>query len=37
MTEGGYGYHTIWENLIEYLRALDIEALKKEAGLTSRR
>jgi protein tyrosine/serine phosphatase len=37
MTDGGYGYHTIWKNLIEYLQKLDIEAIKKQAGLTSRR
>jgi protein tyrosine/serine phosphatase len=36
MTEGGYGYHTVWTNLITYLRKLDIEALKKQAGLGSR-
>lgn len=33
MTEGGYGYHAVWRNLIRYLRKLDIEALKKQAGL----
>jgi protein tyrosine/serine phosphatase len=33
MTDGGFGYHTIWKNLIEYLNELDIEALKKRAGL----
>jgi len=37
MTEGGFGYHTVWKNLIKYLRDLDIESLKKNAGLTSRR
>lgn len=33
MTDGGYGYHTVWTNLIEYLRQLDVAALKKQAGL----
>jgi protein tyrosine phosphatase (PTP) superfamily phosphohydrolase (DUF442 family) len=33
MTNGGYGFHEIWENLPEWLDKLDIEALKKEAGL----
>jgi protein tyrosine/serine phosphatase len=37
MAEGGFGYHTVWKNLIKYLRDLDIEALKKKAGVTSRR
>jgi len=33
MTDGGFGYHTMWKNLIEYLNKLDIEALRKKAGL----
>lgn len=35
MTDGGFGYHAIWKNLIEYLNELDIDALKKKAGMTS--
>lgn len=30
MTEGGYGFHAIWENLIEYIRNLDIEAIQPD-------
>ena len=33
MTGGGFGYHVVWKNLIKYLNKLDIEALKKKAGL----
>lgn len=33
MTEGGFGFHGIWQNLIEYINALDIEAVKKRAGI----
>jgi len=33
MTEGDFGYHTVWKNLIRYLNALDIEALRRKAGL----
>jgi len=33
MTKGDFGYHTVWRNLIKYLNALDIEALRKKAGL----
>ena len=33
MTKGGYGFHPLWKNLLRYLRALDVEALKKGAGL----
>lgn len=30
MTEGGFGYHAVWKNLIRYLNALDVEALKRK-------
>lgn len=33
MTEGGFGFHSIWKDLVEYLRELDVERLRKEAGL----
>jgi protein tyrosine/serine phosphatase len=33
MTGGGYGYHEMWSNLIRYLKNLDIDALKKKAGM----
>jgi protein tyrosine/serine phosphatase len=33
MTKGEFGYHSIWTNLIRYLNKLDIEALRKEAGI----
>lgn len=29
MTNGGFDFHTIWSNLPEWIRKLDIEALKK--------
>jgi len=35
MTEGGFGYHTMWSNLIKYLNELDVEALKKKAGFSA--
>ena len=28
MTKGGYGFHTIWDNLADYIRELDIEEIK---------
>jgi protein tyrosine/serine phosphatase len=34
MTEGGFGWHPMWQNLLEHIEDLDIEALKKEAGLS---
>ena len=33
MTEGGFGYHAVWTNLIRYLKKLDVDALKKKTGL----
>ena len=33
MTKGDFGYHTVWTNLIKYLNALDIDALRRKAGL----
>lgn len=37
MTGGGYGYHAVWGNLIRYLKELDVEALKKKAGMARSR
>lgn len=33
MTEGGFGFHEVWSNLPEWIKQLDIEAIKKEAGI----
>jgi protein tyrosine/serine phosphatase len=33
MTQGGFGYHTVWANLIRYINKLDVDALRKKAGL----
>ena len=30
MTQGGFGFHGIWTNLVDYLRALDVETLKRQ-------
>jgi protein tyrosine/serine phosphatase len=35
MTKGGYGFHSIWKNLLELIRKSDIEKLKKAAGIKS--
>ena len=32
MMEGGFGFHGIWENLIQWINGLDIERIKKRAG-----
>lgn len=33
MTKGGFGYHSIWKNLPDYVHKLDIEKIKHRAGL----
>ena len=33
MTQGGFGFHGIWENLIQWINALDVERIKKRAGI----
>jgi protein tyrosine/serine phosphatase len=33
MTKGGFGHHAIWKNLVEFVRALDIDEVKHAAGL----
>lgn len=37
MKDGGFNYHAIWKNLIDYLNALDVEALRKKADLLPRK
>lgn len=32
MTEGGFGFHTTWENLPRWVRKLDIDTVKRKAG-----
>jgi protein tyrosine/serine phosphatase len=34
MTEGGYGFHSVWKNLLELIRKSDIQKLKKAANIT---
>ncbi len=33
MTKGGFGFHSIWQNLPDYVRKLDINEIKHSAGL----
>ena len=33
MTKGGFGFHGAWDNLVEYIREIDIGEVKKQAGL----
>jgi len=33
MTKGGFGFYEGWQNLIDYIQKLDVEAIKSRAGL----
>jgi protein tyrosine/serine phosphatase len=33
MTKGGYGFHGVWKNLPKYIEELDMDDIKKRAGL----
>lgn len=33
MIEGGYGFNSVWINLPEWIESLDIEAIRRDAGL----
>jgi protein tyrosine/serine phosphatase len=35
MTQGGFGFHEIWKKLPDWFEDLDIEAIKKKAGIKS--
>ncbi len=35
MTEGGFGFHQTWENLPEWLQKLNIDDVKRKAGIKS--
>jgi hypothetical protein len=34
MTGGEYSFHGMWENLLKWFNKLDIERIRKTAGLT---
>jgi protein tyrosine/serine phosphatase len=35
MTQGGYGFHPLWYNLVRYIRELDVDRIRREAGLSN--
>ena len=35
MVHGGFNFHSIWQNLLRYLQKMDIDELKREAGMTA--
>jgi protein tyrosine phosphatase (PTP) superfamily phosphohydrolase (DUF442 family) len=34
MTEGGYGFHETWQNLLAFVNHLDVARIRREAGIT---
>ena len=35
MKEGGFGFHSVWGNLPEWIHDLDIDALRRDAGIVA--
>lgn len=35
MTEGGFGYHDIWQNLPKWIEELDVQSIREEAGIVT--
>lgn len=33
MTDGGFGFHEVWKNLPSWIEELDVESVRKEAGI----
>ncbi|MFH1302123.1 MAG: tyrosine-protein phosphatase [Planctomycetota bacterium] len=33
MTEGGYGFHKVWQNLPKWIADIDLNSIKQEAGI----
>lgn len=36
MTEGGFGFHEVWANLPDWIKKLDVEKMKKDAGMQAK-
>ena len=35
LTDGGFGYHSMWKNIIEYVRTVDVEKLRAAIAVAS--
>lgn len=33
MTDGKFGFHAVWDNLIDFLKKVDVEAIRRKAGI----
>jgi protein tyrosine/serine phosphatase len=36
MTKGGFGFNSLWRNLIEYIRKLDVDQIRQRANISKR-
>jgi len=36
MTEGGFGFHEVWQNFPRWITELDIQSIRKDAGINNR-
>jgi protein tyrosine/serine phosphatase len=34
LVDGGYGYHSMWKNIVRYVRSVDVERLRAAVGST---
>jgi protein tyrosine/serine phosphatase len=32
LTRGGYGYHTVWANILHYIDAVDVDKIRRQVG-----
>jgi protein tyrosine phosphatase (PTP) superfamily phosphohydrolase (DUF442 family) len=35
MTEGGFGFHAVWENLPDWIEELDVDSIRRDAGINA--
>jgi protein tyrosine/serine phosphatase len=35
MKDGGFGFHEVWQDLVQYINGLDVDRIKKKAGIKS--
>ena len=33
MRDGGFGFHGVWQDLVQFINGLDIDRIKRKAGI----
>lgn len=36
MTQGDFGFHGMWKNLVTYVKRVDVEAIKRQSGIEAK-